>query len=104
VNPPAVAADKPDTAAGARAPARGQGPLPEVLKDPVPRVTAILFAADRRLATIGDDGQIIGVGDTVGRRVVVSIDERTVLLREPSGVLIRVGLGGRVISVERGGR
>jgi hypothetical protein len=78
--------------------------MPERLKDPVPRVTAILMSADRRLATIGDEGQIIGVGDTIGRRVVVGIDDRTVLLREPSGVQIRVGLGGRVVGVERGDR
>ena len=76
--------------------------MPELLKDPVPRVTAILMAADRRLATVGDEGRIIAVGDTVGRRVVVGIDERTVLLREPSGVQIRVALGGRVVGVERG--
>jgi len=73
----------------------------EPLKDPVPRVTAILLSADRRLASIGDEGQIIGVGDTIGRRVVVGIDDKTVLLREPSGVQIRVGLGGRIIGIER---
>jgi hypothetical protein len=78
--------------------------MPELLKDPVPRVTAILVAADRRLATVGDEGQIIAVGDTIGRRVVVGIDDRTVLLREPSGVQIRVALGGRVVGVERSGR
>jgi hypothetical protein len=66
----------------------------------VPRVTAILVSAERRLATIGD-GRIVGVGETVGRRVVVEIDERTVVLREPSGLRIRVGLGGRVIGIER---
>ena len=74
--------------------------MPELLKDPVPRVTAILMTAERRLATIGDEGQIIGVGDTIGRRVVVGIDDKTVLLREPSGVRIRVALGGRVVGVE----
>jgi hypothetical protein len=75
--------------------------MPELLKDPVPRVTAILVSADRRLATVGDQGQIIRVGDTVGQRTVVAIDDKTVLLREPSGVLIRVALGGRVVGVER---
>jgi hypothetical protein len=74
--------------------------MPELLKDPVPRVTAILMTAERRLATVGDEGQIIGVGDTIGRRVVVAIDDKTVLLREPSGVRIRVALGGRVVGVE----
>ena len=81
-----------------RPPARR--PTPALLTDPVPRVTAILVSADRRLATLGPEGRIIGVGDTVGRRVVVAIDERTVLLREPSGVRIRVGLGGRVVGIE----
>jgi len=74
--------------------------VPELLNDPGPRVTAILTSADRRLATVGESGQIIGVGDTIGRRVVVAIDDRTVLLREPSGLRIRVALGGRVVGVE----
>jgi hypothetical protein len=74
--------------------------MPELLKDPVPRVTAILISADRHLATVGDQGQIITVGDTIGRRIVVGIDDKTVLLREPSGVRIRVALGGRVVGVE----
>jgi hypothetical protein len=89
----------PANAAPAR-PAR-PAPEPELLKDPVPRITAILISADRRLAAVGDAGQIVGVGDTLGRRVVVEIDDKTVLFREPSGVQIRVGLGGRVVSVER---
>ena len=74
--------------------------MPEPLSDPVPRVTAILTSADRHLASVGDSGKIIGVGDTIGRRVVVGIDDRTVLLREPSGLQIRVALGGRVVGVE----
>jgi len=97
LHPPPVAADKSGAASAGK-------PLPELLKDPVPKVTAILVSADRRLATVGDEGQIIGVGDTIGRRVVVAIDDRTVLLREPSGVQIRVALGGRVVGVERSDR
>jgi hypothetical protein len=77
--------------------------MPELLKDPVPRVTAILVSSDRRIATV-DDGRIIAVGDVVGRRTVVAIDERAVVLREPSGVQIRVALGGRVVGVARGER
>jgi hypothetical protein len=69
-------------------------PRPEPLKDPLPRVTAILVSNDRRLATI-NGGVIVGVGDSIGRRVVVGIDERALILREPSGVRVRVGLGGR---------
>ena len=78
-------------------------PMPELLKDPVPRVTAILISSDRRMATV-DDGRIIGVGDTVGARQVVAIDDRAVVLREPSGVRIRVALGGRVVGVIRSER
>jgi hypothetical protein len=80
-----------------------RAPLPELLKDPVPRVTAILISSDRRMATI-DDGRIIGVGDLLGRRRVVGIDERAVVLQEPSGVQIRVALGGKVIGVARSER
>ena len=72
----------------------------EPLKDPVPRVTAILVSSDRRLAAI-DEGHLISPGEMVGRRVVVSIDQRSVLFREPSGVQIRVGLGGRVLGIEQ---
>lgn len=76
-------------------------PLPALLRDPLPRVTAILVSNDRRLATVGR-GQIVGVGDAVGRRVVVRIDERAVVFREPSGVHVRVGLGGRLLGTTRG--
>jgi hypothetical protein len=95
LNTSAVPADKPETARNR--------PLPALLKDSLPRVTTILVSSDRRFATI-DSGQIIGIGDVLGRRVVVAIDERTVVLREPSGVQIRVGLGGRVVGVGRSDR
>ena len=74
---------------------------PPLLEDPVPRLTAILMSNDRRFATV-NDGRVVGVGDALGRRVVVAIDERALVLREPSGVQIRVGLGGKVLGVERG--
>ena len=90
--------DKPGAAPAVRAPAE---PMPALLTDPVPRITALLVAGDRRFATVGE-GKIIRVGDVLGRRVVVAIDEHEVVLREPSGVQIRVGLGGRVIGVQRG--
>ena len=106
----AAATDKPAAAVPMAAPSRAIGnakagdanrPLPPLLKDAMPRVTAILVANDRRFATI-NDGQIVAIGDVLGRRIVIGIDERSMLLREPSGVQIRVGLGGQVISVERG--
>jgi hypothetical protein len=74
--------------------------MPALLKDAVPKVTAILVSRDRRFATV-DGGQIIGIGDLLGRRTVVGMDERSVLLQEPSGVQIRIGLGGRLLAVER---
>ncbi len=98
VNPLPISADKPQ-ASNAELTEISR-PLPPLLKDAVPRVTAILVANDRRFATV-NDGQIIGIGDVLGRRIVVAIDDRAVVLREPSGVQIRVGLGGRVLGVER---
>ena len=77
--------------------------MPARLKDAVPRVTAILVSSDRRFATI-DGGQIIGIGDLLGRRTVIGMDERSVVLREPSGVQIRIGLGGRLLGIERAAR
>ena len=92
LNTPAIPADKPEAARNR--------PLPALLKDPLPRVTAILVSSDRRFATV-DGGQIIGIGDVLGRRIVVAMDERSVVLREPSGMQIRIGLGGRVLGLER---
>ncbi|HET7697138.1 MAG TPA: hypothetical protein VFK57_15610 [Vicinamibacterales bacterium] len=73
---------------------------PPVAKEPLPRVTAILFSQDRRFATI-DDGRVVGVGDRIGGRVVVAIDERTVTLREPSGARVRIRLDGRASAARR---
>lgn len=94
---PAVRGDTPGTTP---VPSPAFSARREPLSDPVPRVTAILVSSDRRMATI-DDGRIISVGEILGKRVVVAIDERAVVLREPSGVQIRVGLGGRVLGIER---
>jgi hypothetical protein len=66
-------------------------------------VTAILISSDRRMATI-DEGRMVSVGETIGKRLVVAIDDRSVVLREPSGVQIRVGLGGRLLGIERSER
>ena len=73
------------------------GGTPALLKDPLPRITAILVSNDRRYAAI-DGGKVVGIGDAIGRRVVVRIDERTLTLREPSGTRVQVGLGGRLVS------
>jgi len=71
-----------------RAPAPGR-PLPP-LKDALPKVDSILIDQERRLAIV--DGTIVSVGDTVGPRVVVQIDPAGVVLREPSGLLVRIAL------------
>jgi hypothetical protein len=61
-----------------------------LLKEPVPRVDSILVDQDRRLAVI--DGVVVHVGDTVGARVVSHIARDGVLLREPSGLVVRLPL------------
>ena len=71
-----------------RAPAPRQ-PLPP-LKDALPKVDSILIDQDRRLAIV--DGTIVSIGDTVGPRVVVQIDPAGVVLREPSGLSVRIAL------------
>lgn len=58
------------------------------LKDPLPRVDSILIDQDRRLAIV--NGAIVAVGDAVGPRVVVQIESNAVVLREPSGLVVRV--------------
>jgi len=71
----------------------------EPLLDPIPRVSTILVSANRRFALV--DGRVIGVGDRIGPRIVMAIDAKTVILKEPSGLQIRVGLGGRLLGVDR---
>ncbi|MCA1562430.1 MAG: hypothetical protein LC753_01690 [Acidobacteria bacterium] len=73
--------------------------LPVPLKTPVPAVNSILVSPDRRLAVL--DGAIVGVGDAVGLRVVVQIEPEAVILREPSGHLIRVSIRGRQVEEPR---
>jgi hypothetical protein len=107
LNTPGISADKPDVApaAGVR-PTRtaGTGPeTPALLTDAIPKVTAILVSKDRRLVTV-EGGQIVGIGALLGRRTVVAVDEHSVVLREPSGLKIRVGIGGRLLGIERDAR
>jgi hypothetical protein len=71
------------------------------LTDPIPRVTTILVSPERRFAML-DGGRVVSIGDTIGQRVVASIEPRAIVLREPSGLQIRVGLGGRLLGVENG--
>jgi hypothetical protein len=79
--------------AGAQAGSRLQPERSQrLLSDPLPRISSILVADDRRLAIV--DGRVLGIGDAVGRRVITAIEPRAVVLREPSGAQVRVRLGG----------
>lgn len=60
------------------------------MKEPLPRLDSVLIDQNRRLAII--DGGVVGVGDRVGFRVVVAISRDGIVLREPSGLEVRVPL------------
>jgi len=66
---------------------------PEPLKKPLPKIDSILIDQDRRLAII--DGTVAAVGDRVGDREIERIERDFVVLREPSGLLVRVSLRAR---------
>jgi hypothetical protein len=95
VDPPAASQPSPATklAPGVRP---QSAPL---LNDPLPQISTILASPERRFAMI--DGRVVTVGDRVGQRLVTAIEPRTVVFREPSGVHISVGLGGRLLGVIR---
>jgi hypothetical protein len=61
---------------------------------PLPAVNSILVSPDRRLAVL--DGVILREGDRVGPRVLIRIEPRAVVLREPSGYEIRVPIRRRL--------
>ena len=65
----------------------------ERLKEPLPKIESILIDQDRRLAII--DGSVTSVGDRVGEREVAQIERDYVVLREPSGLRVRVSLRNR---------
>ena len=77
----------------------GRGRVP--LQEPLPSVNSILVSPDRRLAVV--DGAIVREGDAVGRRVLVRIEPRAVVLREPSGYEVRVFIRRRVGAINDGG-
>jgi hypothetical protein len=60
------------------------------LKAPLPPVELILMDQKRPLAVVG--GAVVGVGDLVGPRTIVRIERDGVLLREPSGLLVRASI------------
>lgn len=63
------------------------------LAEPLPQVDSILIDQERRLAVI--DGAVASIGDPVGPRTVVGIERDGVLLREPSGLVVRASLRSR---------
>jgi hypothetical protein len=65
-------------------------PAPAPLPEPLPAVDSILIDQERRLAVI--QGAVVSVGDAVGRRTVSGIERNAVLLREPSGLIVRAPL------------
>jgi hypothetical protein len=58
--------------------------------EPLPGVDSILIDQDRRLAIVA--GAVVKVGDSVGSRTVLQIEQDGVLLREASGTSVRVPL------------
>ena len=78
----ASSSDKKTVAAPAQPP-----PVP-LLREPLPRIDTVLIDQDRRLALV--DGGVVKVGDAIGARVVVGIEQDAVVLREPSGRTVRV--------------
>ena len=77
--------------------AKSSGAAQQVpLRDPLPKVDSILIDQERRLAII--DGIVAAVGDRVGPRVIVQIERDAVVLREPSGLIVRGPTRSRQVS------
>jgi hypothetical protein len=69
-------------------------PAPRIrLKEPLPKIDSILIDQDRRLAVIG--GRPVAVGEPVGPRVLLRIEQEAIILGEPSGLSVRVELRPR---------
>jgi hypothetical protein len=79
-SPKATTGRTPTPTAPAAAPAVRR-PTPQ--DAPLPVVNSILVAPERRLAVL--NGEIVREGDAVGPRVLIRIEPRAVVLREPSG-------------------
>ena len=68
--------------------AQPQPPPVPPLREPLPRIDTVLIDQDRRLALV--EGGVVTVGDAIGSRVVINIEQDAVVLREPSGRTVRV--------------
>ena len=71
-------------------PARSPGKAEAPLKDPLPKLDSVLIDQNRRLAIV--DGGLAAVGDRIGSRVIAAINRDGIVLREPSGLEVRVPL------------
>jgi len=67
---------------------------PVPLKTPLPVVNSILVSPERRLAVV--DGEIVREGDAIGPRILIRIEPRELVLREPSGHEVRVPIRRRL--------
>ena len=67
--------------------AREAGPA---VSEPLPAVNSILYGSSRRLAIL--NGNIVAEGESVGGRRVLRIERDAVVLREPAGREVRVGV------------
>jgi hypothetical protein len=70
-------------------PARAREAVP-VVSEPLPALSSILYGSTRRLAIL--NGNIVAEGDAVGARRVLRIEREAVVLREPAGREVRVGV------------
>ncbi len=92
---PQVASDsKPGAPTGGSNPAAlhgaGRARTDQPLKDPLPVLDSVLIDQDRRLAIV--DGGVAAVGDRVASRVLIAVNRDGIVLREPSGLEVRVPL------------
>ncbi len=71
-------------------PGAGRARTDQPLKDPLPVLDSVLIDQDRRLAIV--DGGVAAVGDRVGSRVLIAVNRDGIVLREPSGLEVRVPL------------
>ena len=75
------------TVLSVRAEPRKSAPAAAPRPAPLPAVELILMDQKRPLAVV--DGTVVGVGDLVGARRIFRIERDAVLLREPSGRIVR---------------
>jgi hypothetical protein len=90
VEPPTAAEPEPAIVGTASPPPRRRVRL---LSAPLPAVDGVMIFGERRIAIV--DGVAVVPGDAVGDRTVERIDREGVVLREPSGLEVRVAIRTR---------